>query len=367
MEKENKIDYPDLNYVLNDYCLWMEHTSFINNLMYFYNFTDELKEYLESHFSYYKIEKIEERSKKTSRYLTLTETLDLATEYMEERLPQYKDIFLRSLNDGTINIDANLDDEEVINLFNKTGRDKEKHLYVNTALRHNVKDPVTLVHEFLHSLNNEEENTISRQYVTEAISIYFELDMYEFLKRKGFSEEELMHITMHRFSDFYGCVNDFVEIVPILNCFLLTGPITKDSYEFLEKLDIYPRPKLKEVFYRKVDRIDERLKEETTKAKESGTEIDLAEKYNPLVPFSYVIGTLVAYYAIDKDDESIHQRMIEINKEVNKKDFAGLMSFIGLNVRTLDTLIDDLKPALDKKIIEIKDYDKLTENKGKEK
>lgn len=367
MKKEEKQDYSYLNFMLNDYCLWMENTSFLNNLLYFYIFTNKLKKYLESHFSYQKIEKLKEKAEKASRYLTLTETLDLVTEYIEERLPQYKDTFLRSLNDGTIDINASLDDEKAINLYNMSGQDEKNHIYVNTALRHNTKDPTTLVHEFLHSLNNEGGSTISRRYMTEAISIYFELDMYNFLKRKGFSEEELMCITMHRFSDFYGCINDFVAAIPILNCFLKTGTITNDSYEFLEKFNIHPRPKLKEDFYKQVEKIDERLKEETKKAKESGTEIDLAAKYSPLVPFSYIIGTLVAYYAIDKDDENMHQRMINLNKIVNKKEFAELMSFIGIDISTHNTLIGALKPALDKKIIEIKDYDKTIENKGKEK
>lgn len=368
MEKQElKNEYPNLNSMLNEYCLWMENTSFLNNSLYFYNLTAMLKKYLQSNFTFQQLKELEKKSQEDVRKLSLTEILDFSIEYIEERMPEYKNDFLRDLSDGTINIVVDPSTENADNLENESGKDQNKHNYINTVLRHNTEDPATLIHEFVHSLNNEEENRISRDYITEAISIYFEIDMCNFLKKKGFSSSEVMAHTIFRFKDLYYCVCNLIPKFSVLTCFCTTGPISNTSYQDMRDLNIFPRPKTKEEFYHIVERYEKELAEEKKQAEALKTKIDQPAQFDPLIPFGYIIGTLSAYYAIENNNEDMHQAMINLNTLANKKDFDELMSTIGIDVGTAGKLKRTLLPALEKKVQEIKDYGITREEKGKEK
>lgn len=342
-------EYPNLNIVLNDCCLWMEDSQFLNNLSYLYHLTIKLKKLLEKDFTYQELEELYDKAKEESRYLSLTETLLLTTEYIEERLPQYKIRFLKCLSDGTINIVADPEDIYEKNKKNEAGRDRKKHLYANVVLSHNAKDPVTLVHEFLHTINNEPDNRISRKYITEAISIYFESDMCEFLKRKGFTEKELMINDIFRHADLSGCVDDLMPIFPLLDSFRLLGPINSDSYDRMQQLNIEPLAMSKEEFYSKASNFEERLAR-VRKRNELLHITDGPKSQEPLVTFGYVIGTLIAYYGIENGTDDIHQRMIHLNNIVNKATFSDLLSYIDIDITNEKELLKKIVPPLNKKI-----------------
>lgn len=359
-------EYPNLNIVLNDYCLWMEDSQFLNNLSYFYHLTIKLKKLLEKDFTCQELEELYDKAKEESRYLSLTETLLLTTEYIEERLPQYKTRFLKCLSDGTINIVADPEDIYEKNKNNEAGRDRKKHLYANVVLRHNAKDPVTLVHEFLHTINNEPDNRISRKYITEAISIYFESDMCEFLKRKGFTEKELMINDIFRHADLSGCVDDLMPIFPLLDSFRLLGPINSDSYDRMQQLSIEPLAMSKEEFYSKTSNFEERLAR-VRKRNELLHITDGPKPQEPLVTFGYVIGTIIAYYGIENGTDDIHQRMIHLNNIANKATFSDLLSYIDIDITNEKELLKKIVPPLNKKIQKIKAYSSGEKNEPKEK
>ena len=109
------------------------------------------------------------------------------------------------------------------------------------------------------------------------------------------------------------------------------------------------------------------LAEEKKQAEALKTKIDQPAQFDPLIPFGYIIGTLSAYYAIENNNEDMHQAMINLNTLANKKDFDELMSTIGIDVGTAGKLKRTLLPALEKKVQEIKDYGITRDEKGKEK
>lgn len=359
-------EYPELNTALNDYCLWMEGSQFLNNLSYFYHLTIKLKELVEKDFTYQELEELYDKAKEESRYLSLTETLLLTTEYIEERLPRYKTRFLKCLSDGTINIVADPEDIYEENKNNEAGRDRKKRLYANVVLRHNTKDPVTLVHEFLHTINNEPDNRLSRKYITEAISIYFESDMCEFLKRKGFSEKELMVNDIFRYTDFFACIDDLIPIFPLLDSFRLLGPLNSTSYDRMQQLNIEPLVMSKEEFYSNASKFEERL-ESVRKHNELLHITDGPKPQEPLVTFGYVIGTLVAYYAVENTTEKLHLRMTLLNNIVNSSNFSDLLSYIDIDVTDEEALRGKITPPLKKKIQKIKAYSNGEKNETKEK
>lgn len=367
MEEHKSRPYSNLNIVLNDYCLWMENTSFLNNLGYFYDLTIKLEKYLRKNFTPQQLDTLAEATKEKTRYLSLTETLDLVTEYIDVRLPEYKEAFIRSLSDGTINLVVDPDDDENEELLrNFSSTDKNNHVFANVVLRHDTTDPVVLIHEFMHSLNNKKDkNRVSRRYIAEAISIYFELDMIKFLMRKGFSKDELEYREVFRFADFYTCVEDVLPKLSILNCFYNLGPIDNDSYMYMQSLNLYPRPKSEGVFYNRVNYAEKMLREEKEAAEKIKVQIDQVARHNPLTTFGYIIGTLVAYYVLEQDDEKMHQTMIDLNEAVNKKSFEDFMSSLNINIETESAVIHCLMPSLTKNVQKIKDYEQNNNHKEK--
>ena len=179
-------EYPNLNKALNDYCQKMNGTQFLENASYFYCLTNGLNGLIRQEFTFSKLKELEAKSRENSRKLSLEESLLLVTEYLEERLPQYKDRFLQNLKDGTINIIA--DREEDKNESPHAGKGQNRHLFASIPLEYTTEDPISIIHEFLHTINCVYGNSLLRRYVTETISIYFESDLCQFLKEKGFTE-----------------------------------------------------------------------------------------------------------------------------------------------------------------------------------
>lgn len=359
-------EYPNLNKALNEYCLWLENSQFLNNLSYFYHLTIDLQKLIKKDFTCSKLEEYYTLSQEDTSYLSLTETVELVTKYLEERLPEYKTTFLRSLSDGTINIVADPSDEYENNKSNEAGRDEKKHLFANVVLKHTTEDPSTLIHEFLHTINNEEINTITRRYITEAISIYFESDICEYMKKNGFTEEEIIANDIFRMLDFVACVDELLPLFSIIDSFRHLGPINSDSYNRMRTLNILPIASTKEAFYEGVNYYEEKL----AAIKKKNESLHLNNPVllpNALKTFGYVIGTLISYYAIENNTDDLHQRMIDLNTMVNKGTLSSFLDYLGIDISNEEQLEEKIAPPLQKKIKKIKDYCTGQKNIAKEK
>ena len=388
-------EYPNLNKALNDYCQKMNGTQFLENASYFYCLTNGLNGLIRQEFTFSKLKELEAKSRENSRKLSLEESLLLVTEYLEERLPQYKDRFLQNLKDGTINIIA--DREEDKNESPHAGKGQNRHLFASIPLEYTTEDPISIIHEFLHTINCVYGNSLLRRYVTETISIYFESDLCQFLKEKGFTEEELIVNDIYRLSDLASCTNGFLQIIPILDSFRLLGPINSDTYDNLVKLKIFPRYSKKEDFYEQVAEYEKKLADIEERAKK----LHISERKpmtDPLTLFGYIIGSLISYYAIAEGTPEIHQKMINLNEIVNTDIFTSLrthiasgkkveayssqlsltelanidnlstiVEYIGLDITDEEKLKNKLLPPLKKKFQQVKDYSNGQKSNTKEK
>lgn len=349
---KKEIDYEKLNEYLNNYCLCMDGSNFIENLSFFYYLTQQLSTFLKIKLSSYDVLNEQNKKRAKQQHLSLMEMLGITEKYIESRMPEYKDDFSEYMKNGIINIVADPLNGNDNDLADHAGINEQNHAYINTVLVHNSYDPPTLIHEFLHILNQNLNgpNSLSRAYITEGISIYFEMDMTNFMLNNGFNSEDVFQDRLYRLEDFYYCVGDMKQIFPILLCFEKIGPINEKSFKEMKELKVYPRPATEDDF--------------STNLKNSATLLLKKDSLHPLKEFGYVIGTLLAYYAIDQKDERFHQKMLNLNKKVNTDIFPDILEYLGLDIENSKELCEKLSPPLEHEIQRIsKNLNKKSANK----
>lgn len=325
------IDYEKINKYLNDYCSEMDKSYFLENISDLYNLTLSLDFKLKT--SVVTDRKARASLKEPTEYFTLIESLDLVDKYLTEKLPMYKKDFNKAMASGTLNI-VDPDDDEATDLNNYAGIDEQGHHVINVVLAHDAHDPNTIIHEFLHDMNSKEKEKGSRRYISEAISIYFELDMNNFMLEQGVSREDISSLLMYRLNDCYHCCEDILVSFPFLYYFYNLGQIDEKSYQNMLDFKLSPRPSDEKNFNEMLSDFQKI--------------IERKPKYDPLRTFSYVIGTMVAFYGINQG-EDFRQKMVELNDLANCGNVKNIFSHIGIDIYN-ENCIKQIDAGLDKVI-----------------
>ena len=325
------IDYEKINKYLNDYCSEMDKSYFLENISALYNLTLSLNFKLKT--SVVTDRKARASLKEPTEYFTLIESLDLVDKYLTEKLPMYKKDFNKAMASGTLNI-VDPDDDEATDLKSYAGIDKQGHHVINVVLAHDANDPNTIIHEFLHDMNSKEKEKGSRRYISEAISIYFELDMNNFMLEQGVSREDISSLLMYRLNDCYHCCEDILVAFPFLYYFYNLGQIDEKSYQNMLDFKLSPRPSDEKNFNEMLSDFQKI--------------IERKPKYDPLRTFSYVIGTMIAFYGINQG-EDFRQKMVELNDLANCGNVKNIFSHIGIDIYN-ENCIKQIDAGLDKGI-----------------
>ncbi len=325
------IDYEKINKYLNSYCSEMDESYFLKNISVLYNLTLSLDFKLKT--SVVTDRKVRAALKEPTEYFTLIESLDLVDKYLTEKLPMYKKDFNKAMTSGTLNI-VDPDDDEATDLESYTGIDEQEHHVINVVLAHTAEDSKTIIHEFLHDINSKEKENKSRRYISEAISIYFELDMNNFMLEQGVSQEDIASLLMYRLDDCYHCCEDILVVLPFLYYFYNLGQIDENSYQKMLVFKLLPRPSDEKNFNAMLSDFQKI--------------IERRPDYNPLRTFSYVIGTMVALYGINQG-EDFRQKMAELNDLANSGNVKNIFSHIGIDIYNKNC-IKQIDEGLDKGI-----------------
>lgn len=329
-----KIDYKKINEYLNEYCSVIDNSYFLNNLGMLYTLTYDL--YRKLNDSIIADSEKTKSIKRPKKHLTLLESLDLVEKYLDERLPMYKEKYNKDLASGIINIVGSVD-QYTEDKINHSGIDEKGHHDINIVLDYNATDPNTIIHEFLHDANSNEKISIDRQYITEAISIYFELDINKFMLEEGISQQDIASLLLFRLNDCYQVSQQCLNFFPFLYYFYNLGPVNENSYQDLVNLDISPRPASEESYNHSLSNFQKYIEEN--------------EYYNPLCKFGYIIGSVIAFYGINQG-EDFHQKMIELNSMANTKDIEQIFKHLDINIYN-KTCVEKMSTYLDKGIAAI--------------
>ncbi len=200
---------------------------------------DNLEELEEiSQVAFDKVSEIEMKEPKYSEYYTLEDSLEIAREFLETIDPKHKKQFDKLLADGTIDIvsEPEKDDEPVVNYKDYEGGIRQD---VHIPLQHNLDDVYSLVHEYFHTTNLDNNYTLDRYLLTEAVSIFYEFLLYDYLSTKNVNPDDNKASIYYRLDSLLDDTYDFNYIIGELK------PIFKNiNFNYKEQ----PKEELENVF-----------------------------------------------------------------------------------------------------------------------
>lgn len=335
-----KIEYDKLNYYLNQLCLILDK----NNPFLLDNFLGLIK--MNDGF-YKKFRDYKRKVENIENKLTSDEILETTKTVINYINPSY----LKQFNDyeSTGKIDINYEYEKdgdskfqrgsyirYRSNDNKYVMIEEQTPHITLDRKFNYDDVITLVHEFFHSLNRECAPNMNNTYLTEFISIYFEIIISEILV----NEEKVKpnEIGLYdRLDDCIKCSKDaFLFEYPLIS-FIKFGNIDDNSYKFLNK---YIRMKDekdidendKNNFYYECERLLSVFEKNMKKFK-SEEDFFIDFSIHIMNCYKYVIGTLLAFYSKEKLPM---EKMIYLNDNINNFDFNMLNPLEALNKIGID-------------------------------
>lgn len=104
---------------------------------------------------------------------------------------------------------------------------KEKKVYVDET--HTIDDAISLLHEFFHSLN--ENDYVYRQSFTDSVSITAELLFLEYLKDRGYPEYDIALSSNRRNNIFLSNTDYLRKLLPLFIEISQGNPITAKTYK----------------------------------------------------------------------------------------------------------------------------------------
>lgn len=111
--------------------------------------------------------------------------------------------------------------------YGTIGDSTEKKVYVDET--HTLDDAISLLHEFFHSLN--ENDYVYRQAFTDSVSITAELLFLEYLKEHGYSEYDIALASNRRNNIFISNTDYLRKLLPLYIEISKGNPISSKTYK----------------------------------------------------------------------------------------------------------------------------------------
>lgn len=283
--------------------------------------------------------------------LTFSDIYSLAREIIESLDKKYLADFDKLIETGELDFDY--EDKLYQSLYIHTTKDNQIFNLIDLHRSFNYVDVVILIHEYFHYINGRHKHLTSNWYIlTEFFSIYFEMYATEYLINKGIPKEEInynnrLNITIHHakslriyeivfmaFEKFgninENTVNDLNEYV----CRISKKQFEKECNNVLHNFKKIEKNYRNDILYEE-DYNEEKLSEF----------ISLV----PSIDYKYVVGTLLAIYAMDysnidkilKLNDTIHENTDDINDVLNEIGIdTDNIDFFTILSNSLDKYID---------------------------
>ncbi len=328
-----------LNDYLNEICNYLEpnHSFLLDNIHRISILNDQILNY---------INQISLENETIENHLTFEDVCLLAREIIEQIDKDYLPSFDKLISSGELEFDYEQEDREskcIIEYLDGNAIKQNIHI----CREFNYNDVIVLIHEFMHYINGRKYTNI-REYLTEFLSIYFELYTNLYLLKKGIPSNELdAFARLKYFKNDCSILNKY-EIV--LFCFTKFGYIDDYTISLLQKY-VFHIPK--DIFekecisvYQKLLKIEQKYSLEIRhNPKEMGrilSEEFLTKNYQ------YVLGTMLAFYALNY---SKFEDVVFLNNHIHEYEGRSISSVCA----TLGVNIND-KHFLDNVILSIVDY-----------
>lgn len=275
--------------------------------------------YLNESFLHF-IKQYELQENKEENYLSYEDVYNIAREIISNFNSEYLEEYDKLIEDGTIDFNYEKDGS---GCCSKLENDRK---IINIERIFNYTDVVNLIHEFIHHTNSEKNVTINRYLLTEFLSIYFEIYAQQYLIEHYHVSKDSIGINDRMKDSIKGSKSICWYFIPF-NIYFNTGNIDENSYQFTkyfvkeekESFDDECRILLKncekeEQKYRRKILYEKEFKENEF-AKELVYNLGFTTSYR------YLLGTILAYYAIDHVDV---KNIVSLNNFVNSDESANM-------------------------------------------
>ena len=318
--------YKIINESLNKYCKKIDDTFYMYNLDFFFNITLEVLSILEKYDTVYSSETtrifyiLNPEFDQNKIFLSGIDSVEIVKNYLKEKMPQYLKEFNDCLSNGTFRF---VDKKEAPEERSYADLNDDNHPVINVALNHDYSDPSTIIHEFFHHLNRGVENEIiiSRNLLTEGVSIFFETDLYNYMIKSGYDEEEIYKIRRFRINDCYEAGRLLLPEITLIDSYIKFGDISEKSFEDRQKYTSFGWVDKEDVTYS----INKLLKDNK----------EYKFKYDKNI--GYIFGTLIAYNGINSKNKEILEKFLKLNNSLGNKDVFECLNIIDIDLIDRET------------------------------
>lgn len=228
---------------------------------------------------------------------------------------KYLSIYDQLIEDGTLDFNYQMDNS---GCWCYTENQK---ILLDIERNFSYADVVTLIHEFIHYTNRNSNKISNNRYLfTEFLSIYFEIYTQKYLIEKYNAPKESIGI-YRRLKDCQKCSNDINSISIPFFAYLKTGNLNSNSNEFTNEYFIHESKESFEKECLNILKYFEKIEKEYHFKILYEKEFSEDELGNFFVnksginkSYRYLLGTLLAYYAMNYLDMKI---LIQLNDSIN--------------------------------------------------
>ena len=213
-------EYKELNNFLEDTFMFLEDIClpYMDEVLFICKLTDSVYQLLDEY-------NLESESNKNK--LTFLDVYNLAREILSTINKDYLNDFDNLIKSGELDFDY--EDVTDDSYFEK----RDEQLSINIKRNFNYSDVTVLIHEYIHYVNGKGKRTLSRELLSEYLSIYFEMYATDYLLEKGVPIEQIgisdrLKFTYDRVSDFHFMVTPFLS-------FAKFGKVGKDEHTLFKK------------------------------------------------------------------------------------------------------------------------------------
>lgn len=310
-----KEDYKKLNEYLNEIFLYLSKNDsfFLNNMRYFAVMSEKYLNF---------ISKYDLKLKKIPDCLDFIEIYDIAREIIKSINDEYLKEYDKILDNGVLDFDYSTlesDFKKDLSAFNSVNGNKEIILRTNF----NYESVTTLVHEFMHYINDCD--TINRYLMTEFISISCEEYARRYLVNKGINKELLQY--NERLIEAKEIAREINFYIKYLILFAEFGPLDENGYKFINE-NVCPISKEKyesdclfilDILRKREDKYNYNIKYNI----ENQGSLDEILSHEISQEYRYFFGDLLSFYCLEYNDV---------------KDIVNLCDYLDKNYNIVDLL-----------------------------
>ena len=317
-----KEKYKIINNFLNAYCNTMDDSFFLKNLDYYFELSMGVYEIINIYDS-----KIGEQNIEKATPISGTESLEIASNFIKEKVPKYEERFEQYLRNGVFDFH---DDSEC--QFGASSGEEDNHRFIDVNLHYNYTDPPAIIHEFMHQINLEQGVYHQPRYtLTEAISIYYETLVFDYMESVGYDRQQVNMARRFRTIDCYDTSMDLINKILLLNSYLSFGPLSDETYEEREKYELSNW----------ADK-DEYIKTINTTFKQ----LTEPEFIFPDELARYILGTLIAYDSVTKNMNI--NKFDKLNKYIKYESVLNSLSKVGIDISNAEGLLNSFKNEVER-------------------